>query len=67
MLFYLKDTEKMIRGNHAPLHKFIYPITKNDQVNNWSQEIHSITPYIQFEHIRGKENVLADTFQDRSL
>ena len=33
---------------------------KNDKVNNWSQEIHSIIPYIQFENIEGKENVLAD-------
>ena len=36
-------------------------VTKNDKVNNWSQEIHSITPHIDFEHIKGKENVLADS------
>ena len=26
-----------------------------------SQEIHSIIPHIEFEHIKGKENVLANT------
>ena len=33
-----------------------------DKVNSWSQEIYSITPHIDFEHIKGKgkENVLAD-------
>ena len=33
-------------------------MTANDKVNNWSQEIHTITPYIDFEHITGKDNVL---------
>ena len=32
---------------------------KNNKVNNWSQEIHAITPYINCEHIKGKENILA--------
>ena len=48
--------------NHAPLCKFINSVTKKDKVNNCSQGIHSITPYIDFEHIKGKENVLADSF-----
>ena len=33
---------------------------KKDKVNNWSQEILIITPYINFEHIKGKENVGAN-------
>ena len=32
---------------------------KNNKVNNWSQEIHAVTPYISFEHIKGKKNTLA--------
>ena len=51
----------MIKCNHVSLYKFIYSVTKNDQVNNWSQELHSITPYINFKHMKGKENVLADS------
>ena len=61
MVFYLKDAHVMIRWNYASLCKFIYSVTKNDKVNNWSQEIHSITPYIEFKCIKGKENVLADS------
>ena len=34
---------------------------KNDKVNNQSQEIHVITPYLDFEHIKGKDNVLEDS------
>ena len=51
----------MIWCDHAPLCKFIYSVMKNDKVNNLSQEIHVITPYINFEHIKGKENVLANS------
>ena len=40
----------------------MYSVTKNDKVNNWSQEFHSITAHIEFEHIKGKENVLVDSF-----
>ena len=36
----------------------MHSVTKDDKVNNWSQEILSITPYIKFEHIKGKENLL---------
>ena len=61
MVFYLKDAHVKIRCEHAVLCKFIYSVTKNDKVNNWSQEIHSITPYINFKHIKGKENVWADS------
>ena len=41
--------------------KFVYSVTKNDKVNNWSQKMHTITPHIEFEHIKGKNNVLADS------
>ena len=32
---------------------------KNDKANNWSQEIHSITPYSEFKHIKGKEKYIS--------
>ena len=51
----------MIRCDHAFLQKFIYSITRNDKANNWSHEIKSIATYIDFEHINGKENILANT------
>ena len=60
MVFYLKDAHVMIECDHVPLCKFIYLVMKNDKVNNWSQEIHAITPDINYEHIKGKENILAD-------
>ena len=37
---------------------------KNDKVNNWSQGIHTITPYRDFDHIKGKENELADSLSN---
>ena len=40
----------------------MYLVPKHDKVNNWSQEIHAITPHIEFKHIKGKENVLMDSF-----
>ena len=34
---------------------------KNDKVNNWSQDMHAITPHIKLKHIKGEDNVLADS------
>ena len=61
MVFYLKDTHVMIKSDYATLHKFIYSVTKNDKLKNWSQEIYSITTCINFKHNKGKENMLADS------
>ena len=61
MVFYLKDAHVMILCDHAPLHKCIYLVIKNKKVNNWSQEIHVITPYTDFEYIKEKENILVDS------
>ena len=36
-------------------------MTKNDKVSNWSQEMHTITLYIDFEHIKGRDNILSDS------
>ena len=54
MVFDMKDTHVKIRCNHTLLHKFIYSVTMKDKMNNWSQEIHSITPHINFKHIKEK-------------
>ena len=48
MVFYLKDANVKIRCDHTPLHEFVYSVTKNDKVNNWSHKMHAITPYIDF-------------------
>ena len=39
----------------------MYSVTKYDKVNHWSQEMHAITSYIEFEHFKGKDNVLVDS------
>ena len=55
------DHAPQIRCDHAPLHKFVYSVTNNDKINNWLQEIHAITPYIYFEHIKGRDNILEES------
>ena len=61
MVFYLKEAHIMVRIDHALLQKFVYSLMKNDKVNNWSQEMHAITPHIELDYIKGKGNVLADS------
>ena len=57
--FYLTGHEITLRSDHLPLKKFLRKITLNDTVNNWSTEIESFN--IDFIHISGRNNVLADT------
>ena len=57
--FYLTGHEITLRSDHLPLKKFIRKMTLNNTVNNWSTEIESFN--INFVHISGKANVLADT------
>ena len=57
--FYLTGHEITLRSNHLPLKKFLRKMTLNDTVNNWSTEIESFN-VINFVHISGKNNVLAD-------
>ena len=57
--FYLTGHEITLRSNHLPLKKFLRKMTLNQIVNNWSTEIESFN--INFVHISGKDNVLADT------
>ena len=42
MTFYLTDSHVIIHSDHKPLQKFIYAITANDRVNDWSFQIHAI-------------------------
>ena len=56
--FYLTGHEITLRSEHLPLKKFLRKMTLNNTVNNWSTEIESFN--INFVHISGKANVLAD-------
>ena len=57
--FYLTGHEITLRSDHLPLKKFLRKMTLNNTVNNWSIEIESFN--INFVHISGKANILADT------
>ena len=57
--FYLTGHEITLRSAHLLLKKFLRKMTLNNMVNNWSTEIESFN--INFVHISGKANVLADT------
>ena len=57
--FYLTEHEITLRSDHLPLKKFLRKMTLNNTVNNRSTEIESFN--INFVHISGKANVLADT------
>ena len=57
--FYLTGHEITLRSDHLPLKKFLRKMTLNNMENNWSTEIESFN--INFVHILGKANVLADT------
>ena len=57
--FYLTGHEITLRSDHLPLKKFLRKMMLNNTVNNWSTEIESFN--INFVHISGKANVLADT------
>ena len=56
--FYLTGHEITLRSSHLPLKKFLRKMTL-DQTVNWSTEIESFN--INFVHISGKDNMLADT------
>ena len=57
--FYLTGHDITLRSDHLPLKKFLRKMPLNNTVNNWSTEIESFN--INFIHIAGKANVLADT------
>ena len=49
----------LLKSDHLPLRRFLHKNTLNSKVNNWAMELVSFN--IQFEHIKGQNNVLADT------
>ena len=57
--FYLTEHEITLRSDHLPLKKFLRKMTLNNSVTNWSTGIESFN--INFIHISGKANILADT------
>ena len=56
--FYLTGHEIKLRSDHLPLKRFLRKMTLNNMVNKWSTDIESFN--INFIHISGKTNILAD-------
>ena len=61
MAFYLCNAEVVNRSDHTPIPKLIKNKTKNVLTQNRALEVFSIFPYITFQHIKGKDNLLADS------
>ena len=60
LAFYITDADITLRSDHLPLKWFLLKNTLNDKVNNWTVELEMYR--IKFKHIKGKSNVLPDTF-----
>ena len=56
--YYLEGAKTILRCDHVPLCKFLSGKTMNNKVNNWGSELSNFQ--IEFQHIRGKCNVMAD-------
>ena len=59
LTFYISGTKVTLQSDHLPLKKFLLKNTLNDHVNSLAMEIKDYQ--IDFNHIEGKNNVLADT------
>ena len=58
--FYLIQEDVLLKSTHLPLKKHtLHKNTLNSNVNNWAMELESFN--IQFELIKGQNNILADT------
>ena len=57
--FYLIQADVLLKSDHLPLKRFLNKNTLNLKVNNWAMELESLN--IWFEHIKGQNNILADT------
>ena len=57
--FYVIQADVLPKSDHLPLKRFLHKNTLNSKVNNWAMELESFN--IWFEHIKGENNVLADT------
>ena len=56
--FYITGHDITLRSDHLPLNKFLKQMMLNNTVNNLAMKIESFK--INFIHIAGKDNVLAD-------
>ena len=56
----MRDAQVLIRSDHANLRKSIYSNTTNDQLMAWAQDLFAITSHIEFEHLKGSQNILSD-------
>ena len=59
LTFYISGTKVTLRSDHLPLKKFLLKNTLNEHINRWAMEIEDYQ--IDFNHIEGENNVLADT------
>ena len=57
--FHLIQADVLLKSDHLPLKRFPHKNTLNSKVNNWAKGLKSFN--IQFEHIKGQNNVLAKT------
>ena len=53
------QADVLLKSHHLPLKRFLHKNTLNSKVNNWAIELESFN--IQFEYIKGQNNILADT------
>ena len=58
-IFYITGHKITLGSDHLPLKKLLRKMMLNQMVNNWSTEIESFN--INFVHISGNDNILADT------
>ena len=63
--FYLTDAQILLRSDHKPLEKFLLKNMLNSKVNNWATELEAFN--IQFDYIKGSNNILVDTLLQNSL
>ena len=57
--FYLVQADVLLKSDHLSLKRFLHKNTLHSKVNNWAMELESFN--IQVEHIKGENNVHADT------
>ena len=61
LTFYISGTKVTLHSDDLPLKKFLLKNTLNECLNRWAMEIEDYQ--IDFNHIEGKNNVLADTLR----
>ena len=57
--FYLIQADVLLKSDHLPQKRSLHKNTLNSKVNNWAMVLESFN--IWFEHIKGQNNILADT------